>query len=151
MPNKLTRYGIRLTPVDEVWAHAMIETSDGEFVKHEDYAALEKERDAECENWQKQCTAMQQKLDALTAEPVAQFYKSEHGNVFNTLDGWTPKEGVNHLYTAPPVAALKLPDEKSTDIDYAYYPLTKARHEGWNACLAEVKRLNATAPEEKPE
>lgn len=52
---------------------------------------------------------------------------------------------------APPVAALRLPDEKSTDIDYAYYPLTKARHEGWNSCLAEVKRLNATAPEDKPE
>lgn len=52
---------------------------------------------------------------------------------------------------APPVAALRLPDEKSTDIDYAYYPLTKARHEGWNACLAEVKRINATAPAEEKE
>lgn len=59
--------------------------------------------------------------------------------------------GKSELYKSPPVAALKLPDEKSTDIDYAYYPLTKARHEGWNACLAEVKRLNATASAEGEE
>lgn len=38
-------------------------------------------------------------------EPAAQFYKSEHGNVFNTLEGWKPVEGVNELFTraAPPV------------------------------------------------
>ena len=49
-------------------------------------------------------------LAALTAEPVAQFYKSEHGNVFNTLNDWNPTEGANHLYPAPPVAAPVVPD-----------------------------------------
>ena len=86
---------------------------------------------------------------ALTAEPVAQFYKSEHGNVFNTLNDWNPTEGANHLYPAPPVAALKLPDVL---IPYPSNDVKGLAHNaGWNACLAEVKRLNATAREEKPE
>ena len=41
MPNKLTRYGIRLTPVNGVWAHAMIEADDGEFVRYSDVVQSE--------------------------------------------------------------------------------------------------------------
>lgn len=36
MPDKLTRYGIRLTPVNGVWAQTMIECDDGEFVRYSD-------------------------------------------------------------------------------------------------------------------
>ena len=83
---------------------------------------------------------------ALTAEPVAQFYKSEHGNVFNTLNDWNPTEGANHLYPAPPVAALRLPGQWSGKVRYE---ADLGEEIGWNACLAEVRRLNATAPAEE--
>lgn len=88
-------------------------------------------------------------LAALTTEPVAYRWEGKQtGRI--CYDGIRPI-GVfgQPLYAAPPVAPLRLPSEKSTDVDYSYYPLTKARHEGWNACLAEIKRLNATVPEEK--
>lgn len=42
-----------------------------------------------------------QLLSGLEQEPVATFYKSECGNVFNTLDSWLPVDGVNKLYAAP--------------------------------------------------
>lgn len=83
MPNKLTRYGIRLTPVDGVWGHVMTKVLGGEFVKYEDYAALEKERDAACENWQKQCAAMQQKLAGLA--PDESELADRHIEWLNTL------------------------------------------------------------------
>lgn len=87
-------------------------------------------------------------LAALAAEPVGYIHNflppDQSGGIFAEEN----RHYGRAVYTAPPVAALRLPDEKSTDIAYAYYPLTKARHEGWNACLAEVKRLNATTPAE---
>ena len=52
---------------------------------------------------------------------------------------WEMQE-IEHLYTAPPVAALRLPDEA----DGSNLPFAAM---GWNACLAEVKRLNAAAPQ----
>ena len=42
-----------------------------------------------------------QLLASMEQEPVVTFYKSDHGNLFNTLDGWRPVEGVNNLYAAP--------------------------------------------------
>lgn len=52
-----------------------------------------------------------QLLSGLEQKPVATFYKSECGNVFNTLDGWLPVEGVNNLYAAPqlPQQAVAVP------------------------------------------
>lgn len=46
MPDKLTRYGIRLTPVNGVWAQVMIEVPDGEFVRYSDVTKTECEH-----NW----------------------------------------------------------------------------------------------------
>lgn len=44
---------------------------------------------------------------------------------------------VTPLYTAPPVPVIKLPDEKDV------HPLYEcAYQQGWNKCLAEIKRLN---------
>ena len=51
-------------------------SEDGEIVSYKDYAALEKERDAECENWQKQCADLQKKLDAAEAK-LAELHKQE--------------------------------------------------------------------------
>lgn len=53
---------------------------------------------------------------------------------------------VVRLYTAPPVPALKLPDEADSSDGN---DVTAWVDEGWNNCLAEVKRLNGvtdTAP-----
>ena len=33
-----------------------------------------------------------------------------------------------------------VPAKKSTDIDYAYYPLSKARREGYNECVDDILR-----------
>lgn len=85
-------------------------------------------------------------------KPAAQFYKSDHGNVFNTLDGWNPVEGVNELFTRPAPAinlAELVPDEKPDwgdedcqDIDYMepseVYRMGK--DDGWNACRAAILR-----------
>lgn len=49
-------------------------------------------------------------LAGLEQEPVATFYKSECGNVFNTLDGWLPVEGVNNLYAAPQLPQQAVPE-----------------------------------------
>lgn len=70
LPNE----GIEMSEVTRynfvVWPHEAYvdECHDGKYVKHDDYAALEKERDAECENWQRQCADMQKNLDAVLAE-----------------------------------------------------------------------------------
>lgn len=36
MANKITRYSVRLQPVNGVWAQTMIECDDGEFVRYSD-------------------------------------------------------------------------------------------------------------------
>ena len=42
---------------------------------------------------------------------------------------------------APAVSMAELiPEKKSTNIDYDYYPLTKARNEGWNDCVSAIIR-----------
>lgn len=51
-----------------------------------------------------------QLLSGMEKEPVATFYKSECGNVFNTLDGWLPVEGVNKLYAAPQLPRPAVPE-----------------------------------------
>ncbi len=61
------------------------------------------------ENWQERAQKAEAQLAELAKqEPAAQFYKSEHGNVFNTLEGWKPVEGVNELFTraAPPAPVV---------------------------------------------
>lgn len=54
-------------------------------------------------------------LASLEAEAVATFYKSECGNVFNTLDSWLPVEGVNNLYAAPQLPQQAVVSEKMID------------------------------------
>lgn len=51
-----------------------------------------------------------QLLSGLDQDPVATFYKSECGNVFNTLDSWLPVEGANKLYAAPQLPHPVVPD-----------------------------------------
>lgn len=73
-----------------------------------------------------------QLLAGLEQEPVATFYKSECGNVFNTLDSWLPVEGVNKLYAAPqlPQPAVDQKDVESlaTDLMKRIDKITGERH-----------------------
>ena len=55
-------------------------------------------------------------LASLEAEAVATFYKSECGNVFNTLDSWLPVEGVNKLYTEPQLPQPAVPNNAAAAI-----------------------------------
>lgn len=55
-------------------------------------------------------------LASLEAEAVATFYKSECGNVFNTLDSWLPVEGVNKLYAEPQLPQPTVPNNAATAI-----------------------------------
>lgn len=55
-------------------------------------------------------------LASLEAEAVATFYKSECGNVFNTLDSWLPVEGINKLYAEPQLPLAAVPNNAATAI-----------------------------------
>lgn len=61
-----------------------------------------------------------QLLYVLEQEPVATFYKSECGNVFNTLDSWLPVEGVNKLYAAPQLPQPAVPECYQRLLHHAY-------------------------------
>ncbi|WP_313384807.1 hypothetical protein [Pantoea sp.] len=97
-------------------------------------------------------------LAALTKEPAAYMYRDKlhtdaRFSLYPRFGNWSP-EDINEyeitetrLYTAPPVAALRLPGElkikprsHESHVNYA---------EGWNDCLDETKRLNASAPAEE--
>lgn len=73
-------------------------------------------------------------LAALTAEKYGYVH-----NVSQLSEGKVFKEENRHygkcVYTAPPVPALKLPEEA----DESNLPFAAM---SWNACIAEVKRLN---------
>ncbi len=80
-------------------------------------------------------------LAALTAEPNAWIVHA-HGGDQLTDDGdyVANAEGMHNvraspLFTAPPAPVLRLPDEADT----SHLPFAAM---AWNACLAEVKRLN---------
>lgn len=82
-------------------------------------------------------------LAALTAEPVAYTYAEELETLRkgSFADMFTPHEAYKAdplwmpLFTAPTAPVLRLPDEaETTNLPFAAM--------GWNACLAEVKRLN---------
>ncbi|WP_248901693.1 hypothetical protein [Escherichia coli] len=81
-----------------------------------------------------------QLLSGLEQKPVATFYKSECGNVFNTLDGWLPVEGVNNLYAAPQLPQQAVPDEMpEPDTERMFFTdavVAIAKVQGWNACRA---------------
>lgn len=65
-------------------------------------------------------------LSSMEQKPVATFYKSECGNVFNTLDSWLPVEGVNKLYAAP-----QLPQPAVTKWPA---PHKNNQSQGWQVC-----------------
>lgn len=104
-------------------------------------------------------------LAALTAKPAEwpeipftfEELKRMHGEHFarGYVMGWERKSDSvsmkGELYTAPPVAALRLPEKcNRMSADYDDDSLLDIMFaDGFDACLAEVKRLNATAPEEK--
>ena len=66
--------------------------------------------------------------------------KADENRAWVTLN---PMVKTQPLFTrpAPAVSLAELvPPKKSTDIDYAYYPLSKARHEGYNECVDDILR-----------
>lgn len=96
------------------------------------------------------------RLEAKLAEldkqdPVAYFVRREHEpvNTGTKIDAdkkdafpW-PDCVYQPLYTSPaPAVSMEelVPAKKSTDIDYAYYPLSKARREGYNECVDDILR-----------
>lgn len=80
-----------------------------------------------------------QLLSGLEQEPVATFYKSECGNVFNTLDSWLPVEGVNNLYAAPQLPQPAVPDEMTPkQASRSYCGEVRGYRDGWNACRAAM-------------
>lgn len=103
-------------------------------------------------------------LAALTAEPVGYIHKHAWREYKQAVctggdDGHEMYANTsNHfaVYTVPPASALRLPDAKPSwddedgnDIDYMeprdIYAMGK--DDGYNRCIHEVKRLNATAPQ----
>lgn len=100
---------------------------------------------------EKRAEAAEARLAELEKQkPVAQFYKSKHGNVFNTLDGWSPLDGVNELFTRPAPAinlAELIPDAMPNGGTGS--PINTITHwcDGYNSCRAEMLRKI----EEKPE
>lgn len=76
-------------------------------------------------------------LASLEAKAVATFYKSECGNVFNTLDGWLPVDGVNKLYAEPQLPQQAVPDEMTPkQASRSYCGEVRGYRDGWNDCRA---------------
>lgn len=92
-----------------------VESKDGEFVLYEDYAAL------------------QQKLDAAEVEKTGAEERCRM--MFDAKNHWADR-----ARAAEAKLAELVPAKKSTDIDYAYYPLSKARREGYNECVDDILR-----------
>lgn len=88
-------------------------------------------------------------LAALTAEPVGSFHISAQQVQATTdyvKDGeWPIDDGELKVFATPPVAALILPEE----LPYPFGNFSIGEVAQWNACIEEVKRLNATAPAEE--
>lgn len=87
-------------------------------------------------------------LAALTAEPDHYVFHHPAGKLLNHLasDECKGQEHVVAGYTAPPAPVLRLPGEVSCeglDPQEADEARNLGQCEGWNACLAEVKRLNS--------
>lgn len=77
-------------------------------------------------------------LAALTAEKrltVSVVQKNERLKGFNFEGYDSLPAGEHEFYTAPPAPVFRLPDEADT----SHLPFAAM---AWNACLAEVKRLN---------
>lgn len=81
-------------------------------------------------------------LASLEAEAVATFYKSESGNVFNTLDSWLPVEVVNKLYAEPqlpqPAVPAEMPEPDTARMFFTDAVVAIAKVQGWNACRAAM-------------
>lgn len=101
-------------------------------------------------------------LASLTAEPVAYIMGEETIDDFNRgYEFFAVRNAKDEpdmpsvpLYTAPPAPSLRLPGKVSCDGFNEKEP-DEARNlgqcEGWNSCINEVKRLNATAPQPVPD
>ena len=85
-------------------------------------------------------------LAALTAEPVGYIHNFLNPEKSTGIFANENRHYGRAVYTAPPVAALVLPSElepaSEADCDELFC-------DGYNACLDEVKRLNANAPAEE--
>jgi|GEM_PF-2016480 hypothetical protein len=78
------------------------------------------------------------RIDAQAGKSIGTVRVTHEGYsmVLSTYVAYALTEGIHEIYAAPPAPAV--PEEKSTDIDYAYKPLSKAFNEGWNACRAAM-------------
>lgn len=95
-------------------------------------------------SWQERAWKAEEKLAELEKhQPMAYRWESPvNGKI--CYDGIKPLGVISQPLYLRPAPAINLaelvPEEKSTDIDYAYYPLTKARHEGWNSFRSAILR-----------
>lgn len=89
-------------------------------------------------------------IASLTAEPRFQIQKISYNNKV-WIDVSSDNEAIasksngyryRQLYSAPPVPVIKLPGVAD---DSSFGGLSLAKAYGWNACLAEIKRLNGLA------
>lgn len=99
-----------------------------------------------CDCKREQCISNRIALAALTAKPTGYFeYRvdEEGDETADLLHKDIICESSFPLYTATPVAALMLPSEleHASDADCDEFFC-----DGYNACLDEIKRLNATSP-----
>jgi hypothetical protein len=69
-------------------------------------------------------------------EPCSPEYLQKHPGACYTAPRVWSEEHHNHYHPKnwPTAQAVVVPEEKPTDISYAYFPITKAKNEGWNAC-----------------
>ena len=85
--------------------------------------------------------AAEAKLDELAKQEAVAFVNAPRKAKMLYAGERLPVDTNLYARPAPAVSLAELvPDKKSTDIDYAYYPLTKARHEGYNECVDDILR-----------
>lgn len=89
----------------------------------------------------RECNAFEAKLDELAKQEAVAFVNAPRKAKMLYAGERLPVDTNLYARPAPAVSLAELvPDKKSTDIDYAYYPLTKARHEGYNECVDDILR-----------
>lgn len=89
----------------------------------------------------RECNAFEAKLDELAKQEAVAFINAPRKAKMLYAGERLPVDTNLYARPAPAVSLAELvPDKKSTDIDYAYYPLTKARHEGYNECVDDILR-----------
>lgn len=106
-------------------------SEDGEIVSYKDYAALEKERNAEYENWQKQCATLQQKLDAANTELARYSMSAGQADQF-AAEAKAVRKALGYAENAEDVAPVDLLEK-----------IAGLRAEGVEMCAAKMKQTSS--------